>query len=64
MIKYGRSLVMLDKRGDRHRYYSSSSFDRYYDRHHYHPYRRSDKGYLLDEFKKAKEPTFNGDMKK
>ena len=45
-------------------YYSSSDSDRYYDRHHYHPYRRSDRGYFLDEFKKEKPPTFHGEMKK
>jgi len=52
-----------DRRGDRHMYYSSSGSDRHYDRRHYHPYMRCDRGYLPDEFKKAKPPTFDGDLK-
>jgi len=64
MIKDGRSLDSLDKRGDRHRYSSSSFYDNHYDLHRYHPYRRSDKEYLSDEFKKEKTPTFDGEMKK
>ena len=32
--------------------------------HHYHPYRRSERGYFMYEFKKAKPPTFNGELKK
>jgi len=32
--------------------------------HCYHPYRRSDRGYFPDEFKKAKPPTFDGKMRK
>lgn len=53
-----------NRRGDRHKFYSSSSSSRNYGRHCYHPYRRSDKGYFLNEFKKAKPPTFDGDLKK
>ena len=60
----GRFLDTLKRRRDRDRYYSSSDLDRHYDHHHYHPYRRSDSGYLPDEFKKAKPPTFDGEMKK
>ena len=45
-------------------YYSSFGSDKNYDHHHSHPYRRSDKGYLLDDFKKEKPPTFDGEMKK
>jgi len=45
-------------------YYSSFGSDRHYDHHHYHPYRRSDRGYLLEEFKKEKKPTFDGHLKK
>jgi len=63
-IKYGRALDTLDRRGDGHRYYYSSSSDEHDDRHHYHPYKRSDRGYFPDEFKKAKPPTFDGEMKK
>ena len=45
-------------------YYYSSGYDKNHDHHCYHPYRRSDRGQLLDEFKKAKPPTFDGDVKK
>ena len=45
-------------------YYSSFGFDRHHDRHHYHPYKRNDRGYFLDEFKKEKTPTFDGEMNK
>ena len=30
----------------------------------YHPYRRNDRGYLPDVFKKSRPPTFDGDVKK
>lgn len=53
-----------DRRGDGYMYYSSSSSDRHYDRHRYHPYMRSDRVYFLDEFKKAKPPTFDGYLMK
>jgi len=45
-------------------YYFSSDLDRHHDYHRCHPYRRSDRGYLLDDFKKAKPLTFDGEMKK
>jgi len=45
-------------------YYSGSGSDRHHDLHHYHPYRRSNKGYFLDDFKKEKTPTFYKEMKK
>lgn len=63
-IKDDRLLDTLDKRGYGHKFYSSSGFHRHYDRHCYHPYMRSDRGYFLDEFKKSKPPTFDGDLKK
>lgn len=44
--------------------YSNSGSDRYHGHHHYHPYGKSDRGYLLDEFKKAKPPTFDGELTK
>jgi len=62
-IKDGRFLDMSDRRCDRHRYYSRFGYDRYHDHHLYHPYRRSDKEYFLDEFKKENPPTFYGEMK-
>ena len=52
------------RRGDRHRYYSSSDFDRHYDRHNYHLYRRNNRGHFLDEFKKENPPAFHGKMNK
>jgi len=45
-------------------YDSSSDLDRHHDRHFHHPYKRSDKGYFPYEFKKEKQPTFDGEMKK
>ena len=45
-------------------YYCSSDSDTHYNRHRYHPYRRSDRGYLSDEFKKENPPTFDGNTKK
>lgn len=42
-------------------YYSSS--DRYHDCHCYHLYRRRDRGYFMDEFKKVNPPTFYGELK-
>ena len=62
-IRDGRFLDTPDRRGDGHKFYYSSRFDRYHGYHHYHPYRRNDRGYLLEEFKKAKPPTFDGDLK-
>jgi len=64
MIRDGRFLNTPDKRGDGHRYYSSYGSDRYHGHRDYHPYKRSDGGYFLDEFKKEKPPTFDGEMKK
>lgn len=43
-------------------YYSVYSFDRDYDHPRYHPYRRTDRGYLSDEFKKMKPPNFDGEL--
>jgi len=40
-------------------YYSSSGSDIHHDRHRYHPYRRNDRGYLPNEFKKEKPPNFD-----
>ena len=63
-IRDGVSLDTMDRRGDRHRYYSSSGSNMHYDRHCYHPYRRSGRGYLSDEFKKENPPIFDGEMNK
>lgn len=64
MVSDGKFLNPSGRRGDEYRYYSSSIFNRHHDRHHYHPYRRNDTRYLLDEFNKEKPPTFDGDVKK
>jgi len=58
MYRDGKLSVTPDRRGDRHMYYSRYGSDRHYDHHYYHPYRRSNMGYFLDEFKKSKTLTF------
>jgi len=63
-VRDDRLLDTPDRRGGGDTYYSSSGFDRHHDHHCYHPYRRSDRGYFLDEFKEVKPPTFDGDLKK
>jgi len=63
-LRDGKFLDALNRRGDEYKYYSSFGYDRHHDRHCYHPYRRSDRGYLSDEFKKAKPPNFDGVLKK
>lgn len=57
-------LDTLERRCDQHRYYSSSGSDRNHDHRRHHPYRKSDSGCFLDEFKKEKKTTFDGEMKK
>jgi len=61
-VRDGGLLDTPDRRGDEYRYYSSFGSGRNHDSHDYHPYRRSDMGYFLDEFKKEKPPTFDGDV--
>jgi len=51
------------RRGDGNRFYSSSGSDKYHGHHHYHPYRRSDRGYFPNEDKKAKPLSFGGVLK-
>ena len=63
-VRDGKLLDTPDRRGDGYKYYSSFGLDRHHDHYRYHPYRRSDRGYFPDEFKKAKPPTFDGEMKK
>jgi len=57
-------LDTLDMRGNVNMYYSCSGSNKYRGHHCYHSYRRSDRGYFLDVFKKEKPPTFDGEMKK
>jgi len=44
--------------------YSSSGSDKYHGHHCYHPYRKNERGYLPNEFKKVEPPTFDGELKK
>lgn len=64
MVRDGRFLDTLDKRGDEHGFYSYSGSDRYHGHHRYHHYKRNGRGYLLNDFKKSKPPTFDGELKK
>lgn len=64
MIKDVNFLDTLDRRGNRHRYYSSFGFNRHYDHHRYCPYKRSNRVYLSYEFNKSKPPIFDGEMNK
>ena len=52
------------RRGIGNKYYSSYGSDRDHDCHHYHPYKRIDRGYFWNEFKKTKTPTFDGELNK
>lgn len=63
-VRDGRLLDTLDRRGNGHNIYSSSILNRYHGHRRYHPYKRSDRGYFLDEFNKPKPPTFDGDLNK
>jgi len=64
MVRGGSLLDTPNSRGNGHTFYSSSSSDRHYDRHRYHPYKRSDRGYFSNELKKYKLATLDGDFKK
>ena len=46
-----------------HGFYYSSGFERHHHHYRQHPY-RSEKQYFPKEFKKAKAPTFDREMKK
>lgn len=61
-VRDGRFLDTPNRRGSGHGIYSSFGSDRYHGHHHYHPYRRSDREYFSDQFKKAKPPTFDGEI--
>jgi len=51
-VRDGRPLETSDRRVDEYRCYYSYGFERHHDRDHYHPYRRSDRGYFPDELRK------------
>jgi len=57
-------LDTLDRRGSRYGFYFSFGLDRCHGHHHYHPYRRSDRGYFRDDINKSKAPTFDGYLNK
>ena len=59
----GKFLDTPDRKGSGHGLYSSFGSDRYHGHHRYHPYSKSDRGYLSDELKKENPPTFDGEMK-
>jgi len=62
-VRGGRSLDTSDRRIGMYGHHSSSSSRRHHhNHHHHHPYMRGE--YFLDEFNKAKTPTFDGEMKK
>jgi len=63
-IRDGIFLDTPNRRGSGHCICSSSISDRYHGHPPYHPYRMDDRGCFLDEFKKAKPPKFDGEMKK
>ena len=63
-IKGVRWMDTPDRRGSGYGFYFSSGSKRHHGHQCYHTYRRSEKRYLLDEFKKAKPPTFDGELKK
>lgn len=52
-----------DNRTGNYGFHSNSFYMRHHHHHHrHHPYKRSE--YFLEDFKKVKPPTFDGDMKK
>lgn len=63
-VKSGRSLDTPEIRAITHGFYSNSSFMRHYRHRRKHPYTKGERGYFLEEFKKAKPPTFVGDLDK
>jgi len=53
-----------DKRGIGYGFCYSPSSGLQHGHHHYHPYRRNEKKYFPDEFKKGKPLTFDGELEK
>ena len=60
----GRWMDILDTRGSGYGLYTSLCLDRHHGHHQYHPYKRSERRYMSNEFKKEKPPNFDGDSKK
>jgi len=63
-VRYGRFLDTTYRRGNGYGFYDSSRSNRYHGHHHYHPYMRSGRGYLADEFKTTKPHIFDGHLEK
>lgn len=63
-VRDGIFLDTPNRRGSGHWIYSSAISYGYHGHHPYHPYRMNDRGCFLDEFRKAKPPTFDGELKK
>jgi len=62
-IRGGISLDTPKRRTSMYGHHSSSSSRRYHhNHHHHHPSRRGE--YLLEEFKRVKPPTFDGEINK
>jgi len=63
LARGGRSIDILDRRTSIYGHHSSSSSKRHHHSHHHnHPYSRGE--YFLEDVKKVKSPTFDGEMKK
>ena len=45
-VRYGKLLDTPNRRGDEYMYHSSFGLDIHHDCHQFHPYGRSDRGYL------------------
>jgi len=59
-IKSGKILDTLEKMPTSHELYSTFTFGRHNFHHRQHHYRRREKGYFIEDLKKAKPPTFYG----
>jgi len=64
IVSCERSLDTLERRASTRGFYSSSGSERNHHHHCQHPYRRSEKGYFLEEFNKSKPLAFDGEMMK
>ena len=64
IVRDDRSLDTPNKWAKIHGFYSISDFEGDHHHYHEHPYWRSERGYFPDEFRKAKPPTFVGEVKK
>jgi len=63
IVRGGISLDTHDRKVSTYGFYSSFGFERDHHHHCHDPCRRNEKQYFLEEFRKAKPPTFDGEMK-